>query len=293
MVRATRENQQAQREAWLRFGSTGFSMKRSQARARLAGKYWKMKQVAAKITREVPMQRQWAPVTEARGHDGLNAEEFKRQCSMWCLEEGKEGLCKMTGTCGEQARVMLWQGPAIVSTDRLARRMDRMARRMAWAPPAGVPSLRGENRKEFLQGCDGWYKSDTGQDMPCMVIEPSCQGGQSALVRFWCKEELVPWSKLTQEAEAAEGRAVVGSEKQKQNEAQLDKLQGQAASSAVVAFHEECSRQALHKQSRNGDAMQDAEQQEWSEQCDVCERRGISVQCPAVVEASPSISQKK
>ena len=86
-----------------------------------------MKQVASKITREVPMQRQWAPSAEASGHEGLNAEEFRRQCSMplWCLEEGKEGPCRMTGTCGEQdlVRVMLWQGPATVGTDRLARRV--------------------------------------------------------------------------------------------------------------------------------------------------------------------------
>ena len=31
-----------------------------------------------------------------------------------------------------------------------------------WAPPAGVPSLKGENREEFLQSCDGWYRSDKG-----------------------------------------------------------------------------------------------------------------------------------
>ena len=123
MVRATRHKQQAQHEAWLRFGATVYSMKRSQARARLADKYWRMKQVASKITREVPMQRQWAPAAEASGHEGLNAEEFRRQCSMWCLEEGKEGPCRMTGTCGEQARVMLWQGPAVVGTDRLASRV--------------------------------------------------------------------------------------------------------------------------------------------------------------------------
>ena len=42
-------------------------MKRSQARARLAEKYWDMRQVAAKITLEVPRQRQWAPAAEARG----------------------------------------------------------------------------------------------------------------------------------------------------------------------------------------------------------------------------------
>ena len=148
----------------------------------------------------------------------------------------------MTGTCGDQARVMLWQGPAVVGTDRLARQVDRVARRVAWAPPVGVPSLRGENREEFLQGCNGWYKSDKGQDMPCRVIEPSCQGGQSALVRFWCKEKLVPWSKLTQEAGVAEGHASASSEKQKQNEAQLEKLQGQAASVAAMAFHKECDR---------------------------------------------------
>ena len=62
------------------------------------------------------------------------------------------------------------------------------------------------------------------------------------MVRFWCKEKLVPWSKLTQEAGVAEWHASASSEKQKQNEAQLEKLQGQAASVAAVAFHEECDR---------------------------------------------------
>ena len=46
----------------------------------------------------------------------------------------------MTGTCGDQARVMLWQGPAVVGTDRLARRVDRLARRGAWAPPVEWPA---------------------------------------------------------------------------------------------------------------------------------------------------------
>ena len=136
---------------------------------------------------------------------------------------------------------MLWQGPAVVGVDMLARRVDRLARRVAWAPPAGVASLGGENREEFLQGCDGWYRGDKGQDMPCRIIEPSCQGGQSALVRFWCKEKLVPWGKLTRVV-GAERRAVGGTEKQEQNKAQLDKLQGQAASAAAMAFHEECDR---------------------------------------------------
>lgn len=76
----------------------------------------------------------------------------------------------------------------------------------------------------------------------------SCQGGQSALVRFWCKEKLVPWGKLTQVV-AAEGHGVGGTEKQEQNKAQLDKLQGQAASSAAMAFHEECDR---HYRSKAG-----------------------------------------
>ena len=115
------------------------------------------------------------------------------------LKEGRKGPSKMTGTCGDQAVVMLWQGPAIVGTEKLARRVDRLARRVAWAPPAGVASLRGENREEFLRGCNGWYKGDKGQAMPCRIVESSYQGGQSALVRFWCKEKLVPWSKLTQE----------------------------------------------------------------------------------------------
>jgi hypothetical protein len=168
---------------------------------------------------------------------------------MWCLEEGKKGPCKMTGTCGDHEVVMMWQGPAIVGTDKLARRVDRLARRVAWAPPAGVASLRGKDREEFLQGCNGWYKSDKGQDMPCRIVEPSCQGGQSALVRFWCKEKLVPWGKLTQEVGVAEGHAAGGSEKQKQNEAQLDKMQSQVASSAVLAFHDECDR---HYTSRAG-----------------------------------------
>ena len=141
---------------------------------------------------------------------------------------------------------MLWQGPAIVGTDRLARRVDRLARRRAWAPPDGVPSLGGESREEFLQGCNGWYMSDKGQDMPCRIIEPSCQGGQSALVRFWCKEKTVPWSKLTQVV-AAEGHAVGRTEKQEQNKAQLDKLQGQEASAAATAFHAECDRHYVSK----------------------------------------------
>ena len=47
MVRATRQKQQSRQEAWLRFGATVYSIKRSQARARLAEEYWKMKQVAA------------------------------------------------------------------------------------------------------------------------------------------------------------------------------------------------------------------------------------------------------
>ena len=100
-----------------------YALRRSQARAQLACKYWKMKLVAAGITNKVPTQRQWAPPVGVSGHKGLTAEEFRRRCNMWCLEEGKEGPCRMTGTCGDQARVMLWQGPAIVGTDRLARRV--------------------------------------------------------------------------------------------------------------------------------------------------------------------------
>ena len=60
---------------------------------------------------------------------------------MWCLEEGKEGPCRTTGTCGNQAKVMLWQGPAVVGTGRLARQVA-VAPAASWAPPAGVPSLR-------------------------------------------------------------------------------------------------------------------------------------------------------
>ena len=172
-----------------------YALRRSQARAQPAGKYWKMKMVAAGITNKVPMQRQWAPPVGVSGHEGLTTEEFRRRC----LEEGKEGPCRMTGTCGDQARVMLWQGPAVVGTGRLARRVAA-APEASWAPPAGVPSLRGESKEEFLQGCDSWYRRDEGQSVqsvPCRVIEPSCQGGQNALVRFWCKEKLVPWAKLT------------------------------------------------------------------------------------------------
>ena len=77
MVRATRHDQ-----AWQQFSAAMYLVKRSQARERLARKYWDMRQVAVKITQEVPMQRQWAPAAEARGHDGLSAEEFRRQCSM-------------------------------------------------------------------------------------------------------------------------------------------------------------------------------------------------------------------
>ena len=80
----------------------------------------------------------------------------------------------------------------------------------AWAPPVGVPSLRGENKEEFLQDCNAWYKSNKGEDIPCKVVEPSCQGGQSALIRFWCKEKLVPWPRLTRRAKATEGRANFG-----------------------------------------------------------------------------------
>ena len=46
--------------------------------------------------------------------------------------------------------------------------------------------------------------------MPCKIIEPSCQGGQSSLVRFWCKEKVVPQVRLTRDATAAEGRAISG-----------------------------------------------------------------------------------
>ena len=247
MVRATRQGQQSQQQSWLQFSAAMYLMKRSQARARLAEKYWRMKQIrrqdhagsanAASSGRR--LQRQ-------RVHSGLSAEEFTQQCSMWCLEEGKKGPCKMTGTCGDQAVVMLWQGPATVGTDKLARRVDRLARRRAWAPPDGVPSLGGESREEFLQGCNGWYMSDKGQDMPCRIIEPSCQGGQSALVRFWCKEKTVPWSKLTQVVDA-EGHAVGCTEKQEQDKAQLDKLQGQEASAAATAFHAECDRHYASK----------------------------------------------
>ena len=82
----------------------------------------------------------------------------------------------------------------------------------AWAGhcTTGVPSLRGEDREEFLQNCDAWYRSDRGQHVPCKVIEPSCQGGQSALVRFWCKEKAVPQGRLTQKAAAAGGRGIGG-----------------------------------------------------------------------------------
>ena len=66
------------------------------------------------------------------------------------------------------------------------------------------------------------------------------------MVRFWCKEKLVPWGKLTQVV-GAERRAVGGTEKQEQNKAQLDKLQGQAASAAAMAFHEECDRHYTSK----------------------------------------------
>ena len=73
-----------------------------------------------------------------------------------------------------------------------------------------MPSLRGENREQFLQICDTWYRRDRGQHVPCKIIEPSCQGGQSSLVRFWCKEKVVPQIRLTREATAAEGRAASG-----------------------------------------------------------------------------------
>ena len=143
-------------------------MKRLQARARLAEKYWRMKQIAMKITLEVPMQHQWVPSAEARVHGGLSAEEFTQQCSMWCLEEGKKGPCKMTGTCGDQAVVMLWQGPAIVGTDKLARRVDRLARIVAWAPPDGVPSL-GEREQRGVPSGLQWLvheRQGPGYAMP-------------------------------------------------------------------------------------------------------------------------------
>ena len=151
MVRATEQQQ-----SWQRFSAAMYMMKRSQARARLADKYWDMKQVAAKIKLEVPMQRQWAPSVEARGHNGSSAEEFRRQCSMWCLEEGKQGPCKMIGTCGDQARVMLWQGPAIVSVDRLARCVD------------------------FHAECDRHYTSKAGTVTPCKML--SSKSGRSEVM---------------------------------------------------------------------------------------------------------------
>ena len=142
----------------------------------------------------------------------------------------------MTGTCGDQAVVMLWQGPATVGTDKLARRWTGWLGAGRGHHQMECPAW-GRDREEFLQGCNGWYMSDKGQDMPCRIIEPSCQGGQSALVRFWCKEKTVPWSKLTQVV-AAEGHAVGRTEKQEQNKAQLDKLQGQEASAAATAFQQ-------------------------------------------------------
>ena len=69
----------------------------------------------------------------------------------------------------------------------IAAQANRRHTMSSWSPPAGVPSLRGESKEEFLRGCDSWFRRDEGQSVTCRVIELSCQGGQSALVRFWCK----------------------------------------------------------------------------------------------------------
>ena len=67
MVRATRQGQQSQQQSWLQFSAAMYLMKRSQARARLAEKYWRMKQIATKITLEVPMQRAVGAVCRGKG----------------------------------------------------------------------------------------------------------------------------------------------------------------------------------------------------------------------------------
>ena len=175
MLGATDRGHQVRAGAWLRFGAMTYAMKRSQARACLTYKYWKMKRVAAMITREVPIQQQWAPPAGASGHEGLSAEEFRRRssmCRMWCLEESKTGPCRRTGTCGDQARVMLWQGPAVVSADRLARwsaasekqrqteaQLNELKSRVA---SAGV--------LVFHEECDRQYTSKAGTRTPCKML---------------------------------------------------------------------------------------------------------------------------
>ena len=62
----------------------------------------------------------------------------------------------MTGTCGDQARVMLWQGPAIVSVDRLARCVD------------------------FHAECDRHYTSRAGTVTPCKML--SSKSGRSEVM---------------------------------------------------------------------------------------------------------------
>ena len=62
----------------------------------------------------------------------------------------------MIGTCGDQARVMLWQGPAIVSADRLARCVD------------------------FHAECDRHYVSKAGTVTPCKML--SSKSGRSEVM---------------------------------------------------------------------------------------------------------------
>ena len=85
-------------------------------------------------------------------------EKCKEDGERWLRSEG------LVGQLHEKPRTVQLQHKAEEGTSKEAADKKAVAptRTAAWAPPAGVPSLRGENREEFLQSCDGWYRSDKG-----------------------------------------------------------------------------------------------------------------------------------
>ena len=124
--------------------------------------------------------------------------------------ECKHGFALISGTRDGTLQPACYKEKCREDGERWLKNEGLVAQSSAtWAPPTGVPSLRGERREQFLQDCDAWYRSNRGQNVPCKIIEPSCQGGRSSLVRFWCKERVVPQIRLTREATAAKGPGVI------------------------------------------------------------------------------------
>ena len=128
----------------------------------------------------------------------IGVPKIERQTEIGAVEQNRAVKAEAQQKCGTTSGVLVG-GPKI--EHRAAAGRKTAVPTAAWAPPAGVPSLKGEDREEFLQICDAWYSSDKGQHVPCKIVEPSCQGGQSSLVRFWCKEKVVSRGRLTREAE--------------------------------------------------------------------------------------------